>query len=271
MMVFNQDFRSQASDLLLQCLDGLEGFAALMDRFYADRPFKIDFSHLLDEPPAERFGKILLFVKSIYTAKYRELVFATIEAANKKDFLVFALCGRSIIETTATFRYYNRKFQQQISSAKDPDRFDDDEIKEILEWFNKHSTGGRFDWMIFWNAPSNEMVQHLKNVKSGNESSTKLNPDQVNVVTTIDKWAKDEPAVRLAYDFFCELVHPNVGSSFMIMGSRNTELEVGAHSKKELAKSLAIEGVQFLAPSLREASDCFRNLIAWSAVANPEA
>jgi len=270
MVTFNQAFRVDASDWLVQCLDGLEGFGALMDGFYAERPLTIDFGRLHTKVPSEQFGELLLFVKAIYTAKYRELTFAAIDAVNNQNFLVFALCGRAIIETTATLRYYDHKFQQQIRAAKDPDRFDEVEIKEILDLFIKHSTGGRFDWVKFWYAPRTEMVESVLDVSRQRGSAIQLNQAQVNVVTTVDKWAKKDPAVRLAYDFFCELVHPNLGSSFMIMGSRETEIQIGSDFNKELAKSLTVEGIKFLAPTIREACDYFKNLIAWTAIANPE-
>jgi len=56
----------------------------------------------------------------------------------------------------------------------------------------------------------------------------------------------------------------------MIMGSRETEIQIGSDFNKELAKSLTVEGIKFLAPTIREACDCFKNLIAWTAIANPE-
>jgi hypothetical protein len=48
--------------------------------------------------------------------------------------------------------------------------------------------------------------------------------EQVNVLTCIEKWAKEEPGVLIAYNLFCDLVHPNIGSSFLVASTNDEGL-----------------------------------------------
>ncbi len=246
-------------------MDGLEDFVSFLDRLYSKWSVQVDFEKLREEPPVEYMAQVLWLIFGIYTAKYRELTSSVIQATNDKTFLVFALCGRAIIETTATLRYYNNKFLGQIRTAKDPDAFDADEIKSIIELLDTHSRGGRFNWAMFLTSPRSDMVKHLVDAGKNKIKGSQTNPEQINVKTTISKWAKDQPEVLLAYDFFCELVHPNLGSNFMMMGYKDTSVEVCGTTEKALARSIAIEGIQFLAPVIKEAQLCQVNLLGWAA------
>jgi hypothetical protein len=49
-------------------------------------------------------------------------------------------------------------------------------------------------------------------------------PEQINVQTCIDKWAEDTPEVSIAYGLFCDLVHPNIGSAFLIASEAGGQL-----------------------------------------------
>ena len=39
---------------------------------------------------------------------------------------------------------------------------------------------------------------------------------QVNVQTCVDKWARQAPEILIAYDLFGDLVHSNIGSTFLV-------------------------------------------------------
>lgn len=82
----------------------------------------------------------------------------------------------------------------------------------------------------------------------------------------IDAWVSDVPTIALIYDFFCEVVHPNLGSNFLVMGADNGSLYVAANREKTVGRSLAIEGIELVAPVVREASACMAQLLMWSAM-----
>ena len=57
--------------------------------------------------PYKEVGKFFKFLYCQYVEKYRELLKIFIISINEKNYLVTGLCGRSIVENTATLRYYN--------------------------------------------------------------------------------------------------------------------------------------------------------------------
>lgn len=266
---FSEKIRYKASPILLQCLDGLEQFATHINHVYEERQVQVNIHELVQAPSNDYVGQTLWLIYGIYTAKYRELLDSVIRATNDEDFLIFALSGRATIETTATLRYYNNKLLAIIKSAKDLDAFSKEEIADIVRLLDKHSRGGRFDWTQFWSSPRQDMAMTLvaaRRAKKGVGDPNPLpNPSQVNIQTAIDAWAADQPEIILFYDFFCELVHPNLGSNFMIMGSKDGYLQLCGNTVKGVGRSLAVEGIKFLAPTVHEAALCMVNLISWAA------
>jgi len=272
---FPEKIRHQAPELLLRCLDGIETFLQHIDSIYVGRKIDFNFASVVQRPGNEYMGDVLWLIYGIYIAKYRELLSAVVKSTRDEDFLVFALCGRAVIETTATLRYYNDKTLAVITGAKNPDQFSVDEIKRIVELLDKHSRGGRFDWPQFFSAQRGEMAQQLvqaRRKKNQNAKTEELpNPIQVNVQTALDAWSKEQSEIVLFYDFFCELVHPNLGSNFMVMGTKDGSLQLCGKTVKGVGRSLAIEGIQFLTPVVREASLLLANLLYWAAISKPDA
>lgn len=276
MLRFPEELRSQSSGVLLQCINGLETFYAHMDEMSKAERNLIAFDNiglLKRAEPYEYIGEVLWLLYGVYIAKYRELLNNLIRSTEYEEFLVFALCGRAIIETTATLRYYNKKIQTVISNAQNLDAFSQNELSQIIVLLDKHAKGGRFDWNDFWKLSYQDMAEKLvaaRKNKNGKENQKMNNPQQVNILTTIDSWATDEQLVALAYEFFCELVHPNIGSNFVVMGVKNDSLQVGGETIKSVGRGLAIEGIQFLAPIIREASLNMGQLLGWAATTKPK-
>lgn len=273
-MRFPEKLRHQSTDLLIRCLDGIERFVEHIDTIYLRRSIEFNFVELERRPKNEYIGEVLWFIYGIYIAKFRELLTTVIDATHKEDFLVFALCGRSIIETTATLRYYNNKILSVVVEAKNKDQFSTDEINLIIGLLDKHSRGGRFDWTKFFSAPRREMAEQLVKARSKKSSNTLANelpnPSQVNIQTALDAWSKEHPEIVLIYDFFCELVHPNLGSNFMVMGAKSGSLHLCGKTVKGVGRSLTVEGIQFLAPVVKEAASCMASLLGWAAITKPE-
>src|SRR5207253_8744668 len=96
-----------------------------------------------------------------------------------------------------------------------------------------------------------------------------LNPSQVNVITALNQWAADKPGIILAYEFFCELVHPNLGSNLLVMGAKDGHLRVGGTTPRSVGRSLCIEGIQFLAGAGRETVGQLALLLGWWATCGP--
>ncbi|HXX76680.1 MAG TPA: hypothetical protein VEI50_16230 [Nitrospiraceae bacterium] len=80
----------------------------------------------------------------------------------------------------------------------------------------------------------------------------------------------EKPGIALIYDFFCELVHPNLGSNFLMMGARDGSLHVAGSTDKSVGGSLTIEGIKFLGPIIKEASLNMAKLLGWAATTKPK-
>jgi len=274
MLRFPEKIRAQASGVLLQCMEGLESFCSHIDSVYERNNVALDPVRLQSSHQFEYVGTVLWFLYGIYVAKYRELLRNVIRSTADEEFLVFAHCGRGLIETTATLRYYNNETLAVVMAAKDPNKFSSEEISKIVELLDKHSRGGRFDWGSFWMSNRNDMVERSvaawRKGKKSKIASDTSNPSSVHVNDAIRSWMAEKPGIALIYDFFCELVHPNLGSNFLMMGARDGSLHVAGSTDKSVGGSLTIEGIKFLGPIIKEASLNMAKLLGWAATTKPK-
>jgi len=273
MLRFPEKIRAQASDVLLQCIEGLESFFPHIDSVYRRNHATFDPVKLQTAHQFEYVGTVLWLLYGIYAAKYRELLRNVIRSTGDEEFPVFAHCGRGLIETTATLRYYNNKTLAVVLTAKDPDKFSTEKISKIVELLDAHSRGGRFDWAAFWTSNRKDMAEKLVATRKNKKPripSDAPNPSQVNIQTAINTWMADEAGIVLIYDFFCELVHPNLGSNFLVMGAQDGSLHVAGPTLKSVGRSLTIEGIKFLVPVIKEASLNMARLMYWAATTKPK-
>jgi hypothetical protein len=262
MLKFPASLRVHATPVLCEWLNAIEEFHAhvvsVRNRNAASFDLVVPESSSLDT----YIGAVLTLLFGIYSAKFSELVGAVITSTVEQNYLVFAYCGRGLIETTATLRFYNRKAIKLAQSAKNLDAFSEAELRDIAILLDKHARGGRFDWARYFEGGRKAMVEHLVAIQKKHEVPNLANPLQVNVKTTIDAWSSTEPAITLLYDYFCELVHPNIGSNFLVVTGCDAVHSAGT-LEKDLGRSLAVEGLELLAPVVKEASARMMDLILW--------
>jgi hypothetical protein len=97
-------------------------------------------------------------------------------------------------------------------------------MKQLVEVDDRHLRGTRFDWESFlfrnYTKLKEDAAKSLekkgKNRQTPPPTSEEIIPQQVNVLTCIQKWAMGTPEVSIAYSLFCDLVHPNIGSNFLV-------------------------------------------------------
>lgn len=81
-----------------------------------------------------------------YVSRFSELCNGVVAALERGDFLVYALCGRALIETTAILRYYvMRKYKPLL----DKKILSGDGMKTLIEIDDRHLRGTGFDWAAF--------------------------------------------------------------------------------------------------------------------------
>lgn len=206
----------------------------LMDLLRQSSINLVKMSEQLDYPwnPEEKDKRRLhnMYVRSIvtcYVSKVAQLSAAIVDSVDDSRFLIYAMAGRSLIESVATLRYYLFEkymplLDRKILSAED--------MKTLLNIDDQHLRGSRFDWDSFLNRRYNDLsktaAQVLAEKKRGskNPTSSEVFPAQINVLTCIENWGRISPEVIFVYNMFCDLVHPNIGSSFMVASLNENKL-----------------------------------------------
>ncbi|MGK7945890.1 MAG: hypothetical protein AB4058_15615 [Microcystaceae cyanobacterium] len=211
-MKFTKSLRQKIGSELENYLDQLEEITLIfeeMDQTFLWSPPE-DNSH-------ELYDYYLDALVLVYFNKYRILCFSLIQVLNAENYLMYGLIGRAIIEHTAILRYYvTGKMLPLVEKALEDGIVTKEEVEEIIPWLEKHLTGQRFQWQPF-------LADYLD--ESTSEPTQQNRQLQVNVITCLEKWIKEEPSITPLYELFCDLVHPNLGSTLLI--SRKVENQVG--------------------------------------------
>ena len=133
---------------------------------------------------------------------------------------MYAAAGRTIIENAATLRYYSFHADLfALHAAWGTARMNDEVLRLGTNTLDKLVRGNRFTWEAF-------IAHRFDELASSPDGDT---PSQINVATCLDKWYKDNPALRSLYALFCDLVHPNLGSNFLALRVGSGGLFAGGH------------------------------------------
>ncbi len=164
------------------------------------------------------------YVKNLvccYVSKFVDLSRSLLDGLGRCDYLTYALCGRAMIEAVATLRYY---VVLQYKPLLDKQDLTGADFKQLIQIDDRHLRGTRFDWDAFlfqnYTKLKADVVSQLASKKDKARPDAQADRDaiqpQVNVMTCIEKWGTETPEVVVAYNLFCDLVHPNVGSNFLV-------------------------------------------------------
>jgi hypothetical protein len=165
-----------------------------------------------------------------YVSKFSDLSMSILHAVEHDDFLTYALCGRALLESTATLRYYA---YHRYKPLLDKGSFDAKGFQELIAIDDQHLRGGRFDWDSFLfrrysklkaDAIADLAARKAKKKSKPATTSETVTTQQVNVRTCMDKWGEATPEVLITYDLFCDLVHPNIGSTFLVASTAEGKL-----------------------------------------------
>jgi hypothetical protein len=155
---------------------------------------------------------------------------AMVRAVNTWDFLSYALAGRSLIEVTATLRYYlHTQLRPIVDACVKASSVRYDQLAGLIETEDRVLRGGRFDWLKFFlnqfAALQDDYAEGLEAKKRGGGAAKRpgdsSSPKQVNVITCIERWAREARYVGVLYELFCDMVHPNIGSTLCIAVPRD--------------------------------------------------
>jgi hypothetical protein len=207
----------------------------------------------LETPPTEPRTLHNMYARALacaYARKFGELCNAVSASLKSEQYLLYALAGRSLIETTATLRYY---VKHEYRPLMEKSELTPKEMDQLLAVDDRHLRGGRFDWKSFSSGRYKDMLDEARRELEHKKAGTKtrylppnLINEQRNVYTCIEKWAGEAPGALLTYNLFCELVHPNVGSSFLVASTEEGKMYFGTGKGSSLGRVIAGQSLPFL-------------------------
>lgn len=212
MSKFKPDF-SQELDSNLQVL--LTIFEQITENFEGNSQTTI----ILEKPENDTHKLYDYYLDSlliVYFNKYAVLCQALIQSLNTENYLIYGLIGRAIIEHTAILRYYvTDKMLPLVELALEDGQVTESEVAEIIPWLEKHLTGQRFNWAEF-------LADYVTHPTVGDSP-------QVNILTCLEKWTKNNSDIGVMYALFCDLVHPNLGSTLLICRLVDNQVGIGGN------------------------------------------
>jgi len=187
------------------------------------------------------------YLKVIYNVQLLKLSLIgdqIIQSVKSKNFLSYALAGRSLLEQIAVWRYFLvEKYSKFFKSGKEI-TFED--FLEIISIHKKFLYGTRFDWLKWIGKDFDALNITYQNALSAkkDKKNTPHNKENisVNVLTCVEKISVIHPQFGVYYEMFCDLVHPNFGSNIFLAGiNANGEVEIDASAKIQLGMKLIEE------------------------------
>ena len=248
-------------------IDWLKTFQQSAERLSA-MAFQMDFPWNQAEQVSlpEQHNRYARALVNAYARKFAELGAALTKSIDSREYLVFALAGRSLIEITATLRYYVEKEYKPIFNKG---MLDKDDWVRLINVDDRHLRGGRFDWVSFFSRRYKDMIAEVIREMDAKKAKGKvyMPPNvvqmQTNVFTCIEHWAKDTNGAFLVYNLFCELVHPNVGSSFLIASTEADQIHFGSLKGQAIGQKIVEQSLPLLgALVIRPFGENFEKLMA---------
>jgi hypothetical protein len=249
-MKFSHDFKSQVSVDRQQIFDAIEELHDLAMR--GVNTMRVDPTSAMEvgADPMEYIGTTLHFLYSLYASKYEQLTSAIISGCSENQFLVASLCSRTLFETTATIMALNESIYKVVKNAKNVDCFNQKEINRLIDIVNRHSRGGRFDWELFFSVDIEKFMEKSFDGDNVKLDSNRNSPNSTNVLTYLNKWYDKDKNARMVYAYLSELAHPNVGSSFLVMGDDSSCVVAGKDCNSSGGKKIALIALGILRPSI---------------------
>jgi len=146
---------------------------------------------------------------------------AIIDNVNSRNLLVAFQSMRALVEAVAAVRHTLEKLGPLIRECSDRGIVTAEEAHQL----NYHSDlllhGGRFDWQHYFENDAWAVLERKGKQRSKEERQKfEERARYLKLEKCIDSWSKKQPLARFAYDYLCDLVHPNKGSNLVLLVKR---------------------------------------------------
>jgi hypothetical protein len=171
--------------------------------------------------PLENLKASTRLIATMYLTKTIFYSRAIIENVNSRNFLVAFQSMRAALEVVAAVRYTLRKMQPIIHECAVRGTVSGEDARQLNHHCDLLLHGGRFDWMSFFQEGISATLERKNKVRSKDERREFAErAHYLKVDICMKSWSKDQPLAGFAYDYLCDLVHPNKGSNLIIVAER---------------------------------------------------
>jgi hypothetical protein len=196
-------------------LDNLEG---LLCNYHKDNSAELveRSAHPLENLNASgRQIATMFLTKTIYYSR------AIIDNVNSGNLLVAFQSMRALIEVVAAVRHTLEKLGPLIHECSARGIVTGEQAQQLNYHCDLLLHGGRFDWEHYfengaWAVLERKGKQRSKEERQKFEERARY----LKIEKCIESWSKKQPLARFAYDYLCDLVHPNKGSNLVLLVKR---------------------------------------------------
>jgi hypothetical protein len=196
----------------------LASLERLLRSYHKDNPAGLveRLSHPLENLNASgRQIATMFLTKTIYYSR------AIIDNTNAGNLLVAFQSMRALIEAVAAVRHTVEKLEPLIHECSSRGIVTGEQAQQLNYHCDLLLHGGRFDWEHYfengaWAVLERKGKQRPKEERQKYEERAR----HLKIDKCIESWSKKQPLARFAYDYLCDLVHPNKGSNLVLLVQR---------------------------------------------------
>jgi hypothetical protein len=154
----------------------------------------------------------LYLTKTIYYSR------AIIENVNSHNLLVAFQSMRALLEVVAAVRYTLEEMRPIIHECASRGLVTAEEAHQLNYQCDLLLYGGRFDWAGFFQEGAWAVLEKKNRARSKQERKEfEQRTRYLKVDTCMKNWSTVQPLAGFAYDYLCDLVHPNKGSNLIVL------------------------------------------------------
>lgn len=192
----------------------------LLRNYHADNPAGLVERSSL---PLENLNASGRLIATLYLTKTIYYSRAIIDCVNARNLLVAFQSMRALIEVVAAVRHTLENLEPLIHECTARGVVTSEQARQMNFHCDLLLHGGQFDWGHYfekgaWAVLEKKSKQRCKEERQEYAQQTRY----LKVENCMKTWSKKQPLARFAYDFLCDLVHPNKGSNLVLLVERKS-------------------------------------------------
>ena len=219
---FDEDVENKFSEATRKTLivfpKMLSGLEELLRNYHTDNPAALVERSPLPLENLNASGRLIatmFLTKTIYYSR------AVIDCVNSRNLLVAFQSMRALVEVVAAVRHTLEKLEPLIHECISRGLVTSDEARQLNHHCDLLLHGGRFDWGHYFENGAWAVLERKGKPRSKEERREyEERARYLKVENCIKSWSKKQPLAGFAYDYLCDLVHPNKGSNLVLLAEQ---------------------------------------------------